>query len=372
VAAKKHKFDVSIMERLKIAYENLQFSAGFGLQKNFRNNPDILSFPSRLFYGGKLKSGKEMKNSLYAKWNELSKGFPVLFVNTKGSTKKYPGFPSFYNEYETQQVVEKVLGLLKQFRDTGELEEKDICVLAGFKGQIGLLRERLRAKKIFGVNVDGVRNIQGKEYRIVILSIVRSGANPETLAQDNKFNLGFIRSAKAINTAMTRATELLIVIGNSDTMVLDEKWKLFIDYCHEQDSIIGATPATYSGWDTESPKTPEKKQENDAQDSSPQQSAAVPYPFNQNNASQPLQQQQNTAQQSTQSQSKAQENQSSKSRQFYSANENQAPVKPEQNIPPQIFQLPLPNQSTQPQPQPQFQQNQNQSKKILPNSEYLE
>jgi superfamily I DNA and/or RNA helicase len=56
------------------------------------------------------------------------------------------------------------------------------------------------------VKIDTVDAYQGKENRIVIVSLVRS--NPE-------YNMGFVRTANRVNVALSRAMERLVIVGSA-------------------------------------------------------------------------------------------------------------------------------------------------------------
>ena len=57
------------------------------------------------------------------------------------------------------------------------------------------------------VKIDTVDSYQGKENRIIILSITRS---------DKSQNPGFLRTPNRINVALSRAMDRLILVGASD------------------------------------------------------------------------------------------------------------------------------------------------------------
>ncbi|MFX6031774.1 C-terminal helicase domain-containing protein, partial [Acinetobacter baumannii] len=56
------------------------------------------------------------------------------------------------------------------------------------------------------VKIDTVDSYQGKENRIVIVSLVRS--NPE-------YAMGFLRTENRINVALSRAMERLVIVGSA-------------------------------------------------------------------------------------------------------------------------------------------------------------
>ena len=66
--------------------------------------------------------------------------------------------------------------------------------------------------------VDG---FQGQEKDIIILSCVRSGPNLQTI--------GFLKDARRMNVALTRAKSSLFIIGNGATLERsDERWRTIV------------------------------------------------------------------------------------------------------------------------------------------------
>lgn len=59
---------------------------------------------------------------------------------------------------------------------------------------------------------------EGNENRVIIISTVRS--NKRFLPADRAKGQGLIGEPKRFNVAMTRAKELLIVVGNAQTLVV--------------------------------------------------------------------------------------------------------------------------------------------------------
>ena len=57
------------------------------------------------------------------------------------------------------------------------------------------------------VKIDTVDSYQGKENRIIIVSLTRS---------DKRQSPGFLRTPNRINVAMSRAMDRLLIVGNAD------------------------------------------------------------------------------------------------------------------------------------------------------------
>ncbi len=69
-------------------------------------------------------------------------------------------------------------------------------------------------------NVRTIDSWQGREKEFMIFSAVRC---------NNKGKIGFLDNRRRINVALTRAQHGLIIIGNINTLSVDEKWKELID-----------------------------------------------------------------------------------------------------------------------------------------------
>lgn len=57
--------------------------------------------------------------------------------------------------------------------------------------------------------------------RVVIVSTVRSSSR--FLAEDQRLNRGVIYEAKRFNVALTRAKELLVIVGNAETLKVSKE-----------------------------------------------------------------------------------------------------------------------------------------------------
>src|SRR5690606_24003692 len=96
-----------------------------------------------------------------------------------------------------------------------ELNDKNdalIGVICMYAEQKRLIRQKFN-QEIWSdgfkelVKIDTVDSYQGKENRIIILSLTRS---------DKSGTAGFLRTPNRINVAMSRAMDRLLIIGNVD------------------------------------------------------------------------------------------------------------------------------------------------------------
>lgn len=128
---------------------------------------------------------------------------------------RFPGSPSASNQLEAQQVADLVTGINEmagagKYRrlDGGPLE---VLVLSGYAQQcveIGRALRRLTFDHI-AVQVKTIDAVQGRESDVVIFSVTRSNLAGE---------LGFLseRFQGRLNVALSRAREMLWIVGDSD------------------------------------------------------------------------------------------------------------------------------------------------------------
>ena len=71
----------------------------------------------------------------------------------------------------------------------------------------------------------------------MFISTVRSSRSWE--AHDKKFNLGYLSQPKRLNSSLSCAVALLVVIGDPYALYRDSNWKALIHYCLDNDSYLG-------------------------------------------------------------------------------------------------------------------------------------
>jgi len=67
---------------------------------------------------------------------------------------------------------------------------------------------------------------------VIIISNVR--ATEKLLKHDKKFQLGFSENFKRLNVAISRAKELLIIVGKFDILNMNYDWQLLIKILNEK------------------------------------------------------------------------------------------------------------------------------------------
>lgn len=119
--------------------------------------------------------------------------------------KNSSGFEEYMNHWENNEDSNKIQ------------EEKEIGLISFYGRQVSKLKEvKLKAQNKFNIPVrlNTVDKFQGMERNIVIVSTVRSDKKIENGIVKPNRDIGFAKSPKRLNVALSRAKRLLIVVGN--------------------------------------------------------------------------------------------------------------------------------------------------------------
>lgn len=190
------------------------------LLTQYRMAPPIGDLVSKTFYDGKLKNGSRAVPDIYGD-APICLRSPVTWVDTfsagEAAHHQSDRGVSIYNRCEADQVIE----VLKHIASSGaflsglaEYREKNdalIGVICMYAEQKKIIRQKFN-QEIWGdgfkelVRIDTVDSYQGKENRVIILSLTRS---------DRVMSPGFLQAPNRINVAMSRAMDRLVIVGNA-------------------------------------------------------------------------------------------------------------------------------------------------------------
>jgi len=241
--AKEKKLDISLLERLYDLYPS-SFSCKILLCENYRSHEAIINYTSELFYDQKLVgSAKQPKHDTW---------YPLTFFTARGEDIQDTNSTSFYNNSEVYEIVERVAELQKSWpKGWGVRNDTSIGVVTPYYDQVQRIRSELRKRKLFGVSVERVLNVQGKQFRAIFLSTVRTRRTCQTGSQESNADIdyGFLSNAKLLNTAITRAQSLVAVIGDPVAICTVGKcrklWEKFLEICNQNTSIFGITWSSF-------------------------------------------------------------------------------------------------------------------------------
>jgi serine/threonine protein kinase len=203
------------------------FKSEYGIQTSstlltqYRMAVPIGNLVSKIFYDKMLDNGPRTVPDIYQNAPYALQS-PVTWLDTSSfgelAHHKDDRGVSIYNRCEAEQVLEVLKGISASsefLSDLIKLKEKDealIGVICMYAEQKRLIRQKFNQEIwVEGfkdlVKIDTVDSYQGKENRIIILTLTRS---------DKSWAPGFLRTPNRINVAMSRAMDRLLIIGNAD------------------------------------------------------------------------------------------------------------------------------------------------------------
>ena len=189
------------------------------LTVQYRMNKQIMSFPSRWFYGGCLQAAPEAANRLVSPLDT-----PLMWLDTSGGSghpeavgeaEKRTRSGSLTNADEARLVIHTLRDYIEMVSPQKvESERIDFGIITPYRGQARLIRRLLKMQHYFRklkrhITVGTVDGFQGQERDVIVISLVRDNAEG---------NIGFLRDLRRMNVAMTRARMKLIIIGNAETL----------------------------------------------------------------------------------------------------------------------------------------------------------
>lgn len=222
ISSQENDLDLLLQSDFARAFESDYGSqVGATLLTQYRMAPEIGNLVSNVFYQGKLVNGSRTIPGIYDNVPEALQS-PVTWLDTSslGSHAHHQGDRgvSIYNRCEADLIIKLLKQIASDFNFLIELkasvknDEPAIGVICMYGEQKRLLRQKFKEvqwddefKSL--VKIDTVDGYQGKENRIIILSITRS---------DKQQSSGFLRAANRVNVALSRAMDRLLIVGSID------------------------------------------------------------------------------------------------------------------------------------------------------------
>uniref|UniRef100_A0A8C2DV44 Si:dkey-97a13.6 n=2 Tax=Cyprinus carpio TaxID=7962 RepID=A0A8C2DV44_CYPCA len=199
--------------------------------ENYRSTAEIVDFVSTYFY---VSDGIKAKGEI----PPHPRLHPLIFHHVRGECHLNSTSMSWFNLAEVNSVINIMRGLLTDWPvEWGHKEPKQICVLSEGQ-QLDVIKNHLRQKGVHGVSVQNLANIQGKQFRVIIITTVQTR---DRLLQSESSCPEFFDDIRALNTALTRAQSLVIVVGDAGALCCFGKcskiWRSYIEHCISRGSI---------------------------------------------------------------------------------------------------------------------------------------
>ncbi|MBE9253870.1 protein kinase [Synechocystis salina LEGE 00031] len=205
----KKILETSLFEYL---YEQLPQNNKITLNNQYRMHPDIGNLVSTIFYentvASELADIKEKQHNLTV-FEKSVYWISTSDVSEDQSQERQNG-KSRSNPYEAK-VIREILSKIQEDCESKNLR-KEVGVISAYRSQISVLESSVAPNdKQFWKNLDiiihTVDAFQGGECDIIIYDLVRS---------NKKNQLGFTSDDRRLNVALSRAKQLLIIVGNDN------------------------------------------------------------------------------------------------------------------------------------------------------------
>lgn len=202
------------------------------LNTQYRMHPGISKFASDTFYKGKLKDGQAALNTTTDprfRWREKAPAFaPLAFLDLATSAEEAT-HSSRANRPEARLAAAAYATLLNRF-DASKQRLPSVALVAFYREQLTELERALRlaCPDLPQPEINTVDAFQGREKDVVIVSCVRADAD----------GVGFLKDARRLNVALTRAKYVCLVIGRKPTLMTDPLWRRLLDYAQRSNALF--------------------------------------------------------------------------------------------------------------------------------------
>ena len=182
------------------------------LTTQYRMHESIGTMVSEVFYEGTVVNGPQERNHGIASLESSA-----IWYSTSGchSWERRPGsIKGYYNPLEVEIIRDLMRSLEKHYRQHPADEAIEVGVITGYRAQVSELSRALAPGnrnrwKATNVEIATVDAFQGKDKDIILFSVVRS---------NDRGIVGFLKDPRRLNVALSRAKNLLIIVGNVATV----------------------------------------------------------------------------------------------------------------------------------------------------------
>lgn len=211
------------------------------LNDNYRSHPALLEYCSHRFYDGLLQSRADLAAlPRLGEWSALENpNFPLVYAPCSGVEQVEDDSPSFFNLEEAKTIVLFVQSLLKD-PAAARVQQDDIGVITPFYKQNTKIRQMLRTVGLPNVTVSSINDLQGREFQAVFVSTVRSSL--KMMQEDAYQGQGFINNPQALNTVISRARSLVMIVGHPLPIAHDEALNNYAQACDASGTLFGRWP----------------------------------------------------------------------------------------------------------------------------------
>ena len=211
VSPEDHSLGTSLFQTLVEQVEESEWDFLATLSTQNRMYPAIGNLISSVFYDGRLDNGDRTRSRQFPfDWMPA----PVTWISTSMTANKAENRvgESFSNSAEVDVVLELLAKLEEKSRE--RRRRPSVAVISGYSAQVELLTTRVDIEdqerwRNIQIEIATVDSFQGRECDVVIYSTVRSNSDQR---------IGFLKDRRRINVALSRARDLLVIVGDGYMM----------------------------------------------------------------------------------------------------------------------------------------------------------
>ena len=212
----KELIKVSLFEEL---YEKSDSSMRTMLFRQYRMHRSIAALINQFYIdtdAGRLESPASEFKQHGCEGVGLDKHDHVLWYDMPNIRDCYESrIGNSFTNYSEVQCIKRVLRMLESNMEKNGTH-KSVGVITFYDAQVRLLERELINSEFYRelgnitLRIGSVDRFQGMEEDIIIISFVRNNEN---------HNIGFARDCRRINVALSRAKDLLVIVGSSENFV---------------------------------------------------------------------------------------------------------------------------------------------------------
>jgi tRNA A-37 threonylcarbamoyl transferase component Bud32 len=208
----QRRFDIDSETDLESLFERLRrllpVACQKMLRKQYRMVPPIGRLISDCFYDSEVESNERPLDPRLVSVTEKA----VTWITTRylDDRREERADPSYVNPSEVNRILDLLDEVERAVRDDDD-EKVTVQLLSGYSAQVQLLRRQVDGSRHsfphLEIECSTIDTVQGREAHVVIFSVTRS---------NDDLRAGFLGEIARINVALSRACELLIIVGDDE------------------------------------------------------------------------------------------------------------------------------------------------------------
>lgn len=206
----RERLSESLFATLVAQAHGLALPAVCMLKTQYRMHPAIGRMIGSVFYDGLLEQGTTEQDRQHGlAWLPRA----IVWISTSADSGRFESRTgtSLYNVVEARVIERLLLRMENDYAQRGE--QRGVAVISAYQAQVSELHHRIQPDDTrwhaLHIEVATVDSIQGRDQDIVLYSPVRSNRTGD---------LGFLRDRRRLNVALSRARELLVIVGDIQTL----------------------------------------------------------------------------------------------------------------------------------------------------------